>query len=189
LLVRSGKKTGENSSLLFLFKKRAVQKFEPQIVELTKTIKIAGLSIETNAKNVYRQVPEIGKRFNQLKKEKDIPNRKDPWGFAAVTINYDKKKESWTYIMGDVVTFFENVPKEFITYEIPAMTYARVPVRPKNVYVWGVTINQIKNYFYQKWLPDSGYQAAKIINDFEYHDERSFREKNPEIDLYFGIKK
>ena len=38
------------------------------------------------------------------------------------------------------------------------------------------------------WLPNSKYKPAKIIDDIEYHDERSLRKENPESDLYVAIK-
>jgi len=37
-------------------------------------------------------------------------------------------------------------------------------------------------------LPNSKYEPAKIIDDIEYHDERSLRKENPESDLYVEIK-
>ena len=41
---------------------------ESQIVDLNEPIKIIGLSIDTNVKSVYRDVPKLGKQFNKLKK-------------------------------------------------------------------------------------------------------------------------
>jgi hypothetical protein len=41
---------------------------EPQIVYLNEPIKIIGLSIDTNMKSVYRDVPKIGIQFNKLKR-------------------------------------------------------------------------------------------------------------------------
>ncbi len=38
------------------------------------------------------------------------------------------------------------------------------------------------------WLPQSGYLPARIVDDFEWHDERSTRKKGAEIDLYVAIK-
>ena len=37
-------------------------------------------------------------------------------------------------------------------------------------------------------MPKSGYEPAGVIDDFEYHDERGTRKRNPEIDLYVAIK-
>jgi predicted transcriptional regulator YdeE len=162
---------------------------EPRIIDLEKPIKIVGLSIQTDTKNVYKHVPDLGKRFHELKKNKGIPNPIKPWGFAAVSKDFDKDNGTWKYIVGDMVTSFDGVPSEFETFEIPAIKYAVITVRPKNQYLWGFTISQTKKYLYKKWLPKSGYKPAGIIDDFEYHDEKSFREKDAEIDLYIAIKK
>ena len=76
-----------------------------------------------------------------------------------------------------------------VAFVIPAITYAVFPVRPKNQMGWAFAIPDAKRYAYTVWLPDSAYEAAGVIDDFEYHDERSTRKKNPEIDLYVAIKK
>jgi predicted transcriptional regulator YdeE len=46
----------------------------------------------------------------------------------------------------------------------------------------------VKRYAYTVWLPNSGYELAGAIDDFEYHDERSTRKNDPEIDLYVAIR-
>jgi len=51
-----------------------------------------------------------------------------------------------------------------------------------------MVIVDAKRYAYTVWLPDSGYEPAGTIDDFEYHDERSTRRKDPEIDLYVAIR-
>lgn len=161
---------------------------ESQIVDLNEPIKIIGLSIDTNVKSVYRDVPKLGKQFNKLKKTFEIPNKSEPWGFAAVSKDYNEEKKTWTYIIGDVVTSFEEIPEGMISFEIPAIKYAVFLIRPKNRFAWGWAISKMKKYIYTEWLPKSNYEQAGLIDDFEYHDERSTRKKNPEIDLYVAIK-
>jgi predicted transcriptional regulator YdeE len=73
-------------------------------------------------------------------------------------------------------------------FEIPAIKYAIFPVRPRNRFGWGLAIANAKGYAYTVWLPASGYEPAGVIDDFEYHDERSTRKQNPEIDLYVAVK-
>ncbi len=174
--------------MLSIFNRKKPTNQGPRIVDLDGPIKIVGLSIQTDSKNVYKQVPALGKEFHELKNEKGIPNPKKPWGFAAVSKDFDKDKGTWKYIIGDMVTSFDGVPSEFETYEIPAIKYAVITIRPKNKFLWGLTISQTKKYIYKKWMPEAGYRPAGIIDDFEYHDERSFREKGAEIDLYIAIK-
>jgi AraC family transcriptional regulator len=80
-------------------------------------------------------------------------------------------------------------PEGMTAFEIPALTYAVFPVRPRNKAGWGMAIANAKGYAYTAWLPKSGYEPAGVIDDFEYHDERSTRERSPEIDLYVAIKR
>jgi len=128
------------------------------------------------------------KQFESYKKVNEIPNKKQPWAFAAVSKNFDEEKKTFSYIIGDVVTSLEEIPKGLIPFEIPAIKYAVFPIRPKNRFAWGEAIASIKKYAFTVWLPNSKYEPAKIIDDIEYHDERSLRKENPESDLYVAIK-
>jgi predicted transcriptional regulator YdeE len=92
-------------------------------------------------------------------------------------------------VLGDVVTTFENLPPGLVEFQIPAMKYAVFPIRPKNRFGWGVAIGSAKRYAYGTWLPNSEYEQGRVIDDFEYHDERSTRAKSPEIDLYICIRR
>jgi predicted transcriptional regulator YdeE len=162
---------------------------EPRVVVLEQPIKIMGMGIETDVRSVYRDVPRLGKRFERYKKAHDIPNKKEPWAFAAVSKDFDEVAQTFLYIMGDVVTSFDQVPSDLTAFEIPAGTYAVFSVQPKNRFGWAVGIVNAKRYAYETWLPASGYEPAGTIDDFEYHDERSTRKKNPEIELYVAIKR
>jgi AraC family transcriptional regulator len=163
--------------------------YEPRIVDLEKPITIVGMSVDTTLKSIYRDVPRLGKQFKELKEAQPIPNTKEPWAFAAVSRGYDPATGAMTYMMGEVVTSAAEVPEGMTAFQIPAITYAIFPVRPKNKAGWGMAIANAKGYAYTVWLPKSGYEAAEAINDFEYHDERSTRERSPEIDLYVAIKR
>jgi predicted transcriptional regulator YdeE len=168
----------------------SVEGLEPRIVELEQPIKIAGMSVKTGTRTVYRDVPRLGKQLEAYKREHGISNKKQPWGFVAASRDFDDQNMTFSYIMGDVVTSFEGVPADLIAFEVPAGTYAVFPVRPKNRWGWAIAIPDAKRYAYTVWLPDSEYEpAAGGVDDFEYHDERSTRKKNPEIDLYVAVRR
>lgn len=177
-------------ALMFLFSIGKLSNVEPKIITLQEPIKMVGLSTTTDTKNVFRDIPMLGKRLQKYKEEQQIANKKEPWAFVAISKDLHQEKGIWTwqYIMGDVVTNFDKVPDGFTSLEIPAQTYAVFTVRPKNRLDWGLAISQMKNYAIDTWLLKSQYESAGSIGDFEYHDERSKRTKNPEIDLYFSIK-
>jgi predicted transcriptional regulator YdeE len=165
-----------------------VEGTEPRIVELEVPIQIVGLSVQTDTKRVYRDVSRLGRQLEAYKQGHDIPNTVEPWSFAAVSSGFDPEPGSFTYSMGDVVSSLDEVPSDLAGLEIPAGTYAVFPVRPKNRLGWGFAIGHVKRYAYSTWLPRSGYEPARTIDDFEYHDERSKRKKDPEIDLYVALK-
>lgn len=161
---------------------------QPRIVDLERPIQIIGMAVDTDMRRVYRDVPTLGQQFGKHKRTHEIPNKKQPWAFAAVSQGFDKEKGTFSYIMGDVVTRLDQIPAGLIAFEIPAIKYAVFPVRPKNRFGWGLAIANTKRYAYNVWLPNSEYEPAGVIDDFEYHDERSIRKSNPEIDLYVAIK-
>jgi predicted transcriptional regulator YdeE len=176
-------------NILMNFFTHEIEGVEPRIVELEQPIQIVGMAMETSTSSIYRDVPQLGKRFEKYKRENEIPNTKRPWAFAAVSKDFDQEAGTFSYIIGDVVTHIEKTPTNLMTFEIPAIEYAVFPVRPRNRFGWGMAIANVKQYAYTVWLPNSEYEPAGIIDDFEYHDERSTRKRDPEIDLYIAIRK
>ncbi|MBN2117148.1 MAG: GyrI-like domain-containing protein [Anaerolineales bacterium] len=176
------------SSIFERFFAHDITSIEPRIVDLEQPIQILGMAVDTNPKTVYRDIPALGKRFANFKKMQEIPNKRLPWGFAAVSKGFDEEKGTFTYFMGDRVTTLEQIPDGLKAFEIPAAKYAVFPIRPKNRFGWPVAIASAKRHIYTAWLPNSNYTPAGMIDDFEYHDERSLRKSNPEIDLYVSIK-
>jgi predicted transcriptional regulator YdeE len=177
------------ASILMKFLVHDLSGYEPRIVQLEQPITIIGMSMDTTLKSIYRDVPALARQFEELKRAHPIPNKKEPWAFAAVSKDFDPAAGTQTYIMGDVVTSTEGMLDGLISFEIPALTYAIFPVRPKNRFGWGPAIANTKGYAYTVWMPKSAYQPAGVIDDFEYHDERSTPKRSPEIDLYVAIKK
>lgn len=165
-----------------------IEGYQPKIVDLERPILIVGLSVETNLKRIYRDVPAVGKRYSDFKRAHPIPNKKEPWAFAAVSSGYEPQSGAMKYMLGDVVASLADAPEGLESFEIPAGKYAIFPVRPKNRFGWPIAIADVKRYAYTVWLPKSGYDGAGTIDDFEYHDERSTRKRGPEIDLYVAIK-
>jgi predicted transcriptional regulator YdeE len=174
--------------LLVGFFAHRIDGLEPRIVELSEPIHILGMSMTTNITGIYTDLPALGKRYRDHKKLHPIPNPRQPWAFAAVSKDFNRETGAMTYIMGDVVTEASAV-EGLVAFEIPAITYAVFPVRPKNQMGWAFAIPDAKRYAYTVWLPNSEYEAAGVIDDFEYHEERSTRKKDPEIDLYVAIKR
>jgi predicted transcriptional regulator YdeE len=176
------------ADILMRFFTEELEGLEPEIRILKEPIRILGMTTGTNLNRIDRDVPALGKKFNEYKKNHPIPAKKEPWGFAAVSHGFHRESGAFSYTMGDVVTCLESVPAGLTGFEIPAGRYAVFPVRPKNRFGWGPAIANVKQYAYGKWLPRSGYEPAGRIDDFEYHDERSVRKRHPQIDLHVAIR-
>src|SRR5512138_1464362 len=104
----------------------------PCIVDLEEPIQIIGMAVDTDLKNVFRDIPALGKQFAKYKQTHEIPNKKQPWGFAAVSQGFNEAKGTFTYFMGDRVTTLEQISDGLNTFEIPIGKYAVFPIRPKN---------------------------------------------------------
>ena len=98
--------------------------YQPRTAKLPEPIRIIGVSIATTLKTIYRDVPALGRKFKALKEAHPIPNKKEPWAFAAVSRGYDPLTGAMTYMMGDVVTSTAEVPEGMEAFEIPAITFA-----------------------------------------------------------------
>jgi predicted transcriptional regulator YdeE len=164
-----------------------IDKSEPKIIKLEKPIQLIGLKINTSDKDIYKDVGRVAAMFNEIKKNNPIPYLKQPWVSINISKDYNVETKTFTYIVGDVVTKVDSIPNGLYYYEVPALTYAIFPIRPKSKIAWGITIGRMKRFIYTNWLPESGYIPSDIIGDFELHDDRSLG-KHPEISLYVALK-
>jgi len=165
-----------------------LEKTEPKIVVMKEPIKMIGVSMRTGMKTIYQDAAKLGKLYKEVKEQNLIRDKKEPWGFVAISKDFHGI-DSWDYLMGDVVNKLDSIPQGLQAFEIPAMTCAVFPIRPKSKFSWGITIGRMKKYIFTEWLPGTGYESdSTIVGDFEYHDARSTGKK-PEIDLYVPIKK
>jgi len=160
---------------------------EPRIVTLEAPIQLVGLSMRTDQRTLRKDMASLGRRYLSLKQQHEIPNRREPWAVVGVRTDFTPATGAFRYLVGDVVTSLEQVPAVMVGFEIPAATYAVFPVRPKNRIGWGLAIAAAKRYAFDDWLPRSPYRAGGAVNDFEYHDERCTRKRDPEIDLYVAV--
>lgn len=164
-----------------------IDRSEPRIVRLEEPIRMIGVSTKTSLKTIYKDTRRLGEEYQKAKNL--IRNKSIPWAFVAISKDFSDNNSRWEYLMGDVVTSFDDgISKGLVSFEIPAKTYAVFTIRPRFGFLWGLAIGLTKRYIYTQWLPDSKYDSDNTtIGDFEYHDERSVARK-PSIDLYVSIK-
>jgi len=162
-------------------------KSEPKIIKLDQPTYIIGLEINTDDKAIYQDVAKVAKQFNEIKKNYPIANLKEPWASINISKDYNPEKRTFTYVVGDVVNVVDNIPQGLKAYEIPPLTYAVFPVRPKSKIAWGITMERMKKFIYTEWLPNSDFSPSDSFGEFELHDDRTLG-KHPEINLHVAIK-
>jgi predicted transcriptional regulator YdeE len=173
---------------LYLILIGSFKPLEPQIVTLAEPIRLLGLEIRTNDKDIYKDVGRVASSFNEIKKKSPLPYPKQPWASINISRDYDPESKAFTYMVGDHVEKIDSIPEGLTAFEIPVMTFAVFPVRPKSRFAWGITMGRMKRYIYTGWLPGSGYESTGILDDFELHDDRSLG-RHPEIQLYVAVQK
>jgi predicted transcriptional regulator YdeE len=162
-------------------------KSEPKIIKLNQPIYVIGLEIKTDDNAIYQDVSKVANQFNEIKKSYQIPNLKEPWASINISKDYNPETKTFTYIVGDVVNVVDTIPPGLKSYEIPPLTYAVFPIRPKSKIAWGITMGRMKKFIYTEWLPNSNYSPSESFGEFELHDERSLG-KHPEVNLHVAIK-
>ena len=162
-------------------------KSEPEIITLDQPIYVIGLEINTDDKAIYQDVAKVASQFNEIKKSNPITNLKEPWSSINISKDYNPEKRTFTYVVGEVVNSIDSIPPGLKSYEIPPLTYAIFPIRPKSKIAWGITLGRMKKFIYTEWLPNSNYYPSDLFGEFELHDDRSLG-KHPEINLHVAIK-
>lgn len=160
---------------------------EPKVITLDQPIYVIGLEINTDDKSIYQDVAKVANQFNSIKKTYPISNLKEPWSSINISKDYNREKRTFTYVVGDVVSVIDYIPQGLKSYEIPPLTYAVFPIRPKSKIAWGITMGRMKKFIYTEWLPNSDYSPSDLFGEFELHDDRSLG-KHPEINLHVAIK-
>lgn len=160
---------------------------EPKIIKLDQSIYVIGLEINTDDKAIYQDIAKVASQFNEIKKTNPIVNLKEPWSSINISKDYNPGKKTFTYVVGDVVNAIDFTPPGLKSYEIPPLTYAVFPIRPKSKIAWGITMGRMKRFIYTEWLPNSNYYPSDSFGEFELHDERSLG-KHPEINLHVAIQ-
>ena len=101
--------------------------------------------------------------------------------YFVLSRNYNELSKDFEMFVGGTID-----KKGLESLIIPNGEYARITIKPKLGFLWGLAIGEAKRYFYTKWLPKSRYSALNM--EYEYHTEKSDG-KSPEIDIFFAVKR
>lgn len=159
-------------------------------VTLTE-LKLVGITARTNNTLIFETDPStniiaatVQKYFYNALAEK-IRDRKKPGTTYCVYTNYDSDVNGdYTYFIGEEVTSFENVDKEFEIVTVNAQDYVKFTNEPGPMP--NVCIDMWKHIWMMNPSELGGERA--YIADFEVYDERSSDHNNVTLDIYIGIK-
>ena len=159
-----------------------------KVITQLSEIKLVGITARTsNAAEMKADTAKIGAIMQQFfagKLQDKILNRKTPEKVFAVYTNYKSDATGeYTYFLGEEVTSFENIDKEFSTLTIPMQTYAKFTSGPDQM-------PKVVIDMWQKiWNMDTAMLGGEraYIADFEIYDERSSDLNNAVVDIYIGI--
>jgi len=159
---------------------------EVKVVTTEESIKTVGISML-----IPKWPPEGPDVFGDLWTkywEEDIssriPNKKYPsvrYGILALI------DDSIYYLTTDEVTSYDDVPEDFVKYDIPNGKYAVCTFNGRNFE--DLVTNSLKkanDYLNGIWLPKTNYKHAETFA-LEVYDERSRRADYPEMDIYQPI--
>jgi predicted transcriptional regulator YdeE len=126
-----------------------------------------------------QDIPACWQEYLSTKAVARTPNRVKPTVMYAIYSDY---KTDWTgeysYLLGCGVTKADKLPKGLVARDIPAQTYAHFraqgPMSDAVVGVWAGI-----------WGTD---MPRTYLCDFEVYDARFTDRKNPEVDIYVGIR-
>jgi len=126
-----------------------------------------------------QDIPACWQEYLSTKAVARTPHRAKPTIMLALYSDYET---DWTgeysYLLGCGVTKADKLPKGLVARHIPAQTYAHFraqgPMPDAVVGVWAGI-----------WGTD---MPRTYLCDFEVYDARFTDKKNPEVDIYVGIK-
>lgn len=163
-----------------------------KIITVLPEIKLVGITTRTNNSKIFETDPSSNKIAATVQKYfynglgEKISCRKNPGTTFCVYTNYESDMNGdYTYFIGEEVTSFDNVDKEFEMLTIPAQHYAKFTNQPGPMP--SVCIDMWKNIWKMN-ASDLGGERAYIA-DFEVYDERSHNHDNVTLDIFIGIKK
>lgn len=153
-----------------------MKKFDVSVVHMDE-LKIFGLWKKSNDKTISNDIKNLSEEYHStvsLSEGKVFP-------YFVLARNYDEESKDFEMFIGSTIN--KNGLECLL---LSAGEYAKITIKPKLGFLWGVSIGEAKRYFYTKWLPESTFEALNM--EYEYHTEKSIG-KHPTIDIFFAIQR
>ncbi|MDP1724140.1 MAG: GyrI-like domain-containing protein [Alphaproteobacteria bacterium] len=153
-------------------------------------IKLVGITTRTNNKAMFERDPSINKIAALVQKyfhnglSTKITNRQKPnTTYCAYTDYESDHHDDFTYFIGEEVSSFDNLPKEFTALTIPTQNYAKFTKGPGPMP--DICIDLWQN-IWQMNPKDFG-APRSYQTDFEIYDERALDHQHVVFDIFIGI--
>lgn len=130
---------------------------------------------KSNDKTIAKDIAHISQQYYQItKKEKGnvLP-------FFVLSKDYNPSTQDFALFVGSVAN--SNCLESAV---LPQGLYAKITVKPKFGFLWGLAIGEAKRFFYTQWLPTSDYKALNL--EYEHHTQASIG-RLPAIDILFAV--
>ncbi len=164
--------------------------YSPKIIRTGHTANIVGLSTKTTDESFIEDDLLLWKEFKHLKDQNIVPNKKEEHSFISIKKRPINGEKSWEYMIGRIVTNFNEIPAGFKTLEIEPNLFVAVHLQVKDEQSWGITISKLEKYLEEKWLPlSTKYEINKDsdVKSLIYHD-KSNKKKTRAIIYYLAVK-
>lgn len=157
-------------------------------IQQRQEIKIIGIKVRTNNlaeldPNKGKLPPCVQKYFHQ-NLAAQIPTRINPGTTYCTFSEYESDHTGhYTYLIGEAVSSFSQVPEHLETLIIPAQTYVKFTNGP------GSMPDVVRKPWQQIWEMSSKDLGGKrrYLADFEIYDERASDHQKIILDIYVGI--
>jgi len=151
-------------------------------------ILLIGLSVRTNNKDEFIpakcKIGELVEQYSTQNIADQIPNRKNPGVTLVAYSEYaNKERGDFTYLIGEEVTSFDNMPSTLQKLIIAPSSYQKFTTAP------GKVPNVVIDAWEEIWkmaADELGGDRA-FVADFEVYDQRAADLDHTALDIYIGI--
>ena len=151
-------------------------------------IKLVGISMRTNNKLEMdlseAKIPQIIDKYFTQNISSNIPSRKSPGITFCAYYNYETDfNGDYSYIIGEEVSQFDEIPENYTSLVIPKGNYVQF-TSPR-----GVMPDIVIDLWKKIWNMDEKELGGKrrYTVDYEIYDERSVDPKNSIVEVNIGI--
>ena len=144
----------------------------------------AGLQTVSTKRGYVKDIKEVQQRF--YKKRDTLLRRSNPSGTLVVFHRTDEKG-CFRYFVGDWVDTALQ-PEDTALLELKPGPYAEIHVKFGSDNGLSLNVAKAKQFFFETWLPSSGYRVKGDIESMELYDQRS-NIRLPSIELMFPLEK